>query len=100
MSDWKYELDDGLIAFYEDGIQRSVDKVFDALNAAEKRIAELEAHNADLGVFIDQLIKAGKALISVAEWRWSTLSELFAWDALVKKWSEMKNEQQVLRTDK
>ena len=58
MSDWKYELDDGLIAFYEDGIQRSVDKVFDALNTAEKRIAELVAENERLqdAWFIDETI--------------------------------------------
>ena len=43
MSDWKYEINDGLVAFYENGIERSIDKVFDVLNAAESRIAELEA---------------------------------------------------------
>lgn len=55
MSNWTYEIDDGLVTFYEDGIQASIDKVFDALNAAESRIAELEA-------FIDQLIEAGNEL--------------------------------------
>ncbi len=42
MSGWKYEINDGLVAFYEDGIERDIDKVFDALSAAEARIAELE----------------------------------------------------------
>ena len=41
MNDWKYEINDGLVAFYEDGIERNIDKVFDALNAAESRIVEL-----------------------------------------------------------
>jgi hypothetical protein len=41
MSDWKYEINDGLVAFYENGIERNIDKVFDTLNAAEARIAEL-----------------------------------------------------------
>ena len=43
MSVWKYEINDGLVAFYESGIERNIDKVFDTLNAAEARIAELEA---------------------------------------------------------
>ncbi len=41
MSDWKYEINDGLVAFYENGIERDIDKVFDTLNAAESRITEL-----------------------------------------------------------
>jgi hypothetical protein len=47
MSDWKYEINDGLVAFYENGIERNIDKVFDTLNAAEARIAELEAERDD-----------------------------------------------------
>jgi regulator of replication initiation timing len=50
MSDWKYEINDGLVAFYENGIERNIDKVFDTLNAAEARIAELEEENIRLGI--------------------------------------------------
>jgi len=55
MSDWKYEINDGLVAFYEDGIERSIDKVFDVLNAAESRIAELEAENEKINYFFRRL---------------------------------------------
>ena len=53
MSDWKYEINDGLVAFYENGIERNIDKVFDTLNAAEARIAELEAEIERLTVHSD-----------------------------------------------
>ena len=44
----------------------------------QKRIAELEA-------LVDQLIEAGQAVTSVAEWRYANLTELLAWDTLVDK---------------
>lgn len=49
----------------------------DAL-AFQSRVAELEA-------FIDQLIKAGRALVNVSEWRYATLPELLAWNTLIDK---------------
>ena len=50
------------------------------------RIAELEK-------LIDQLIEAGRAVTSVAEWRYANLPELLAWDTLVDKiYKERENE--------
>ena len=109
MSDWKYEINDGLVAFYENGIERDIDKVFDTLNAAESRIAELEdelkagdegyaywlvdsnneirqlkSRIAELEVFIDQLIEAGTMLAECSEFEGGKI----AWDELVYYWEE------------
>ena len=82
MSDWKYEINDGLVAFYESGIERNIDKVFDTLNAAEARIAELEA-------FIDRLIEVGEkmftAVIAAADPYDEGMRE---WDKIVNGWKE------------
>lgn len=43
---WRY--DECFVAFYHEGIEMDMYKVVDALNAAESRIAELEAENAVL----------------------------------------------------
>ena len=97
MSDWKYEINDGLVAFYEDGIERDVDKVFDELNAAESRIAKLEAEVtkgqelqdsycdriAELEGLIDKLIEASKKIYS-----WASCEDYKAFYALVDDWKE------------
>ena len=53
------------------------DDLVDENEKLETRIAELEK-------LIDQLVEAGRALTSVAEWRYANLTELLAWDTLVE----------------
>lgn len=78
MSNWTYEIDDGLVTFYEDGIQANIDKVFDALNAADARVSELKQ-------FVDQLIEAGNAVVNAYP---TWVREEDKWDDLVKDWKE------------
>lgn len=80
MSDWKYEINDGLVAFYENGIERNIDKVFDTLNAAEARIAELElglnnqtVHSNTLQKILTE--KLDRIAELEAERRWVPVSE-------------------------
>ena len=46
-------------------------------------IGKLQARNDQLERTIEQLIEAGRALTAVAEWRYTILPELLAWDTLV-----------------
>ena len=82
MSDWKYEINDGLVAFYESGIERNIDKVFDTLNAAEARIAELEGKLAEL-------IEAGESMSLAVECENQIeANAYYSWKELVKDWKE------------
>jgi hypothetical protein len=45
---------------------------------------ELESRIAKLETLVNELIKAGQALTRVAEWRYTNLPELLAWDTLVE----------------
>lgn len=54
-----------------------------AISELEKQLGEANARIAELEASIDQLIKAGRAVTSVAEWRYTNLTELLAWDTLV-----------------
>lgn len=91
MSDWKYEINDGLVAFYENGIERNIDKVFDTLNAAEARIAELSQavglittlkptmvmdvdHPLDMAKEVEAYVTARIAELEAAQ-RWIPVSE-------------------------
>lgn len=48
-----------------------------------EQVDRLTARIAELEASIDQLIKVGRAVTSVAEWRYANLTELLAWDTLV-----------------
>ena len=57
-----------------------VDMQFATFDAKElqKRIAELEE-------LVDELIKAGQALMCVAQWSYTIVPELLEWNTLVEK---------------
>jgi len=64
-------------------VERNVN--LEAISELEKQLAEAKDRIEKLEATIDQLIKAGKALTSVAEWRYANLTELLEWDMLVEK---------------
>lgn len=57
----------------------------DSWHNLPERVIDLRKRNDELEALIDQLIEAGRAVTSVAEWRYANLTELLAWDTLVDK---------------
>jgi len=56
--------------------------------ASRDRIAELETERDEARAMVERLIEAGHAMSNVAEWRYTNLTELMAWDNLVVEWQE------------
>ncbi len=54
-----------------------------ALDDMVHELSRMEIDRDELEKTIEQLIEAGRALTSVAEWRYTILPELLAWDTLV-----------------
>lgn len=53
-------------------------------DAESNSLKALSDHIAKLETLVNELIKAGQALTRVAEWRYTNLPELLAWDTLVE----------------
>lgn len=70
------------------------DGYFDSMEAAiaywNKRpyIDSLIARAEKAEAMVERLIEAGHAMSNVAEWRYTNLTELMAWDNLVAEWKE------------
>ena len=56
-----------------------------------RRMVEVRARN-QAEQMMERLIEAGGAMSNASEWRYTNLTELMAWDALVAEWQERKNE--------
>lgn len=57
--------------------------------AAGYEIDSLKLRIAELETMVERLIEAGGAMSNASEWRYTNLTELMAWDALVAEWKEM-----------
>ena len=72
---WRY--DECSVAFYHEGIETDMYKVVDALNAAESRIAELEAECASLGVRLHDEMSQLEIATDLGNKRWTALNKIY-----------------------
>ena len=72
---WRY--DECSVAFYHEGIETDMYKVVDALNAAESRIAELEAECASLGVRLHDEMSQLEIATDLGNKRWVALNDIY-----------------------
>ncbi len=72
---WRY--DECSVAFYHEGIETDMYKVVDALNAAESRIAELEAECASLGVRLHDEMSQLEIATDLGNKRWLALNDIY-----------------------
>ena len=72
---WRY--DECSVAFYHEGIETDMYKVVDALNAAESRIAELEAECASLGVRLHDEMSQIEIATDLGNKRWVALNDIY-----------------------